>query len=186
MLIRSIVLMSAALLGPAVSSVAQTAKSRPGAFGDIRVRQPRTSNKIPARSLGVASRVRVGKRGRSAGAQPTRGISLSVGRRTAGRAFTRLAGYGIGVRAGLGLHCEVPEYRIERVWVAGCERRVWVPAKYEYRYDSYCRTTRRVLVRAGHYHTVRDPGHWESRRVRVYSPAHGCGPRLYTFRGHFH
>ena len=26
---------------------------------------------------------------------------------------------------------------------------------------------RRVLVRSGHYHTERDPGRWEYRRVRV-------------------
>jgi hypothetical protein len=54
-----------------------------------------------------------------------------------------------------------------RVWVEGGERTEWVPARYETRLDECGRPTS-VLVRAGHWQTVRDAGHFELRTVRVW------------------
>ncbi len=53
-----------------------------------------------------------------------------------------------------------------RVFIPGTIRRVWHPARYETRYDD-CGYSRRVLVRRGHWDTVRTRGHYEFRRERV-------------------
>jgi len=58
-------------------------------------------------------------------------------------------------------------YVTEKVWVPGAVRRVLIPAQYESRWDPYCRSFRRVCVRAAYYTTVQDPGYWDYRRVRV-------------------
>ena len=168
MLIRKIALMSAVLLGMAVPSAAQFADSRSGVLSNSRVRQPRTAAKSPARAVAASSRLR-----RSRSSQPAR------------RATSALARHGVGVRVTFGSHCEEPIYRTERVWVPGCERRVWVPAQYEYRYDRYCGVSVRVLVRPGHYHTVRGPGRWEYRRVRISRQAHCHTAGLSRLWGHF-
>ena len=72
-------------------------------------------------------------------------------------------------------HYEVIE---ERVWVEGCWERVWVPDRYDTWVDS-CGRTHRRLVCAGHYETVRGPGHYETRTRRVWVqggyPRPGCG-----------
>ena len=64
----------------------------------------------------------------------------------------------------------------ERVWRPGYSKRVWVPARYSYRYR--CGRRVRVLVRRGYYRTQHVPGHWEhvNRRVWV-APVtnYGCG-----------
>ncbi|MCB9870421.1 MAG: hypothetical protein H6836_07515 [Planctomycetes bacterium] len=63
-------------------------------------------------------------------------------------------------------HDRAPLYRMERVWVPGCERRVWVPPCYEFRRD-HCGRMVRVCVRAGYFRTYCEPGRWEYRRVLV-------------------
>jgi hypothetical protein len=63
------------------------------------------------------------------------------------------------------------ETRCERVWVEGRSRQVWAPARYEWRWDG-CGRMYRVCVSAGRWTTVVDPGHYESRDVRVWVPGH--------------
>lgn len=63
------------------------------------------------------------------------------------------------------------ETRVERVWIEGCERQVWAPARYELRRDA-CGRERWVLVCPGSWRTVRDPGRFEAREVQVWVPAH--------------
>ena len=73
-----------------------------------------------------------------------------------------------------------PRYRVERVWVPGPVRRVYVPPRYEYRFDFFRWRRVRVCVREGYYETVRDPGHWEQRRIRLggrYRPGYRPGYR---------
>ncbi|MDF1837321.1 MAG: hypothetical protein P1V35_05595, partial [Planctomycetota bacterium] len=50
----------------------------------------------------------------------------------------------------------------EQVWVEGRTHKEWVPARYETVLDSRG-GAHRVLVCEGHYRTVREPGHYESR-----------------------
>jgi len=59
----------------------------------------------------------------------------------------------------------------KRVWVAGGVRRQWIPDRYETRYRE-CGTTYRVLVQAGHWTYVEEPGRWSTRVVRVWRPGH--------------
>lgn len=70
------------------------------------------------------------------------------------------------------------ESRFERVWVEGCERRVWSPARFETRWDS-CGRRVQVMVSPGHWRIVRDPGRYEQREVRVWVPGRwrDCAPR---------
>jgi hypothetical protein len=63
------------------------------------------------------------------------------------------------------------EVRVERVWVDGCERQEWVAPCYETRWDS-CGRRVKVLVRAGYWRTVREPGRFENREVRVWRPGY--------------
>lgn len=56
-------------------------------------------------------------------------------------------------------------------WVPGSHRQVWVPARYETRYD-WCGRRYTVLVSPGHYQTIQDPGHWEYRSEKVWIEAH--------------
>ncbi len=53
-----------------------------------------------------------------------------------------------------------------RVWVPGCERRVYVPARYGYRRDA-CGHRVRYCIAPAHYRLVREPGRWEYRRQSV-------------------
>ncbi len=62
----------------------------------------------------------------------------------------------------------VYEQRPHEVWVPGFERRLWVPARYEY-HEGW-RATRRHLVRAGYWRTVHEPGHYETRYRSVWVP----------------
>ena len=55
----------------------------------------------------------------------------------------------------------------ERVWVPGPRRRVYMPARYGYRYDACGRRVRYCIVQA-HYSIVQDPGCWEIQRRRVW------------------
>lgn len=59
------------------------------------------------------------------------------------------------------------ETREERVWVEGRERQVWVAPVYDWRYD-HCGRPYRVQLEVGHWTCVRDPGHFECRKVQVW------------------
>jgi len=59
------------------------------------------------------------------------------------------------------------ETRCEKVWVEGCEQRVWVEPAFEWRYDS-CGRSFRFSAGGGHWKTVRTPGHYETRTVQVW------------------
>ena len=61
------------------------------------------------------------------------------------------------------------EFVYRRVWVPGTAARVWVEPVYETRRDS-CGRTVRILLRAGGWRTVHEPGRYETRRVRVWQP----------------
>ena len=63
------------------------------------------------------------------------------------------------------------ESRCERVWVAGCSRKEWVPPCYEWRVTA-CGQRYQVLARAGYWHTVSEPGRFETRNVQVWVPGH--------------
>lgn len=99
-------------------------------------------------------------------------LSLRLGRSS--RHGSASLTIGLPVRACAPARVWVPgryELRVERVWIEGCERRIWVPARYEWRRDP-CGREVRVLVCAGHWRTVRDPGRFENREVRVWVPGH--------------
>ena len=69
------------------------------------------------------------------------------------------------------------ELRNQQVWVAGCDRRQWVPAVYSTRYDS-CGRPVQVLVRNGYWTTVGTPGYYRTEQRRVFIPGrwvYGCG-----------
>lgn len=97
----------------------------------------------------------------------------------------RHANVGVSVRFGRPVRYEsarqwVPgryETRREQVWVPGCTRQAWTPARYEWRIDG-CGRRFQVLIAAGHWRTVSDPGHYEWREVQVWVPGHwrqhGC------------
>jgi hypothetical protein len=61
--------------------------------------------------------------------------------------------------------------RWERVWVPGCVRREWTPAVYQWRVTT-CGRRERVLIRAGCWRDVVEPGRFESRQVQVWVPGH--------------
>jgi len=59
----------------------------------------------------------------------------------------------------------------QKVWVAGVERRVWVEPVFELRYDS-CGRAFQFCAAGGHWETVCEPGHYETRDVQVWTPGH--------------
>ncbi len=59
----------------------------------------------------------------------------------------------------------------QRVWVAGATHQQWTPAQYETRFDVFGNPCQ-VLVRAGYYHTIQDPGYWDYRDQRIWVAAH--------------
>lgn len=63
------------------------------------------------------------------------------------------------------------ETRCERVWVAGRDEQVWVPARFEWRHDS-CGRAYQVCVNPGYWRNVSGPGRFEERQVRVW--VDGC------------
>jgi hypothetical protein len=63
------------------------------------------------------------------------------------------------------------ETRVERVWVPGNVRKVWVQPCYETRYD-HCGRPYQVQVRGGYWDTIQEQGCWENRETRVWV-AHG-------------
>ena len=68
------------------------------------------------------------------------------------------------------------ESRCEKVWVAGCEQRVWVEPAFEWRHPS-CGTSFSFGFGGGHWKTVCTPGHYEMRTVQVWVPGQwrpGC------------
>ncbi len=54
-----------------------------------------------------------------------------------------------------------------RVWVNGGYRREWVPPIYDVRVDT-CGRTETVMIRNGHWGTVEQAGHFETRWVEVW------------------
>lgn len=80
--------------------------------------------------------------------------------------------YGPALRAFRPAAVWVPAHQTEvtrRVWVPGRTRREWVPPLYQTRFDS-CGRPYTVCVRAGHWRTVCEPGHYENRVERVWVP----------------
>ena len=59
----------------------------------------------------------------------------------------------------------------DRVWVPGCERRVWIQPEYRYVVDS-CGHRRQILLRQGYWDVVQDEGHYEITTRRVWVPGH--------------
>jgi hypothetical protein len=59
---------------------------------------------------------------------------------------------------------------VEReVWIPESREKVWVPALYETRFDP-CGRAYQVLVRPGAWTVVCNPGHFETRRERIWVP----------------
>jgi hypothetical protein len=84
------------------------------------------------------------------------------------------SGFGLGFTVPLCQRCWVPGYyeiRYADVWVPGPSRQVWVEPVYDTCRDP-CGNTTRVIVRAGYYQWVQDPGHYETREIRVWVPGH--------------
>lgn len=85
------------------------------------------------------------------------------------------SGFGLGFTVPLEpRRCYVPahyETVAEQVWVEGASREVWVPPVYQSCTDP-CGNTTRMLVRAGYWQTVQNPGHYETRYVRVWVPGY--------------
>jgi hypothetical protein len=61
--------------------------------------------------------------------------------------------------------------REKKVWVEGRRTRVWIEPLYEIRRDA-CGRPIEVCVAPGHYADVFEPGHYETRTVRVWRPGH--------------
>jgi hypothetical protein len=66
----------------------------------------------------------------------------------------------------------VPGHTLEvtrRVWSPGRTCREWIPPLYATRYDP-CGRPRQVCVRPGRWHTLHEPGRFETRLERVWVP----------------
>jgi hypothetical protein len=66
----------------------------------------------------------------------------------------------------------VPGHEVERtrrVWVPGRTRQEWVAPRLATRYDA-CGRPYTVCLRAGHWRTICEPGHYETRVERVRIP----------------
>lgn len=61
------------------------------------------------------------------------------------------------------------EIQMQKVWVEGRTRKVYVEPVYETRFDS-CGRAYQVLIAEGYYRLVRDPGCYQNRRVMVWRP----------------
>ena len=59
----------------------------------------------------------------------------------------------------------------QQVWVPGCTQRVWVEPVYGRRVG-VCGNHFRVLLRAGYWKNVYQPGHYETRSERVWRAGH--------------
>jgi ribosomal protein L28 len=62
-------------------------------------------------------------------------------------------------------------YQSQKVWIRGTSRRVWFPARFETRFDSYGRPYQ-VQVCASYYQSVPQPGHFEYRQKKVWQAPH--------------
>jgi hypothetical protein len=112
---------------------------------------------------------------------------VGVGQNTGhGHVGVTLGSGGVQVSAGYGGHRHRPpvyrptpppaghwETRVERVWVPGAVRKVWVPPCYETRYD-HCGRPYQVQIHGGHWDTIQEQGCWENRETRVWVP---CPPQ---------
>jgi hypothetical protein len=63
------------------------------------------------------------------------------------------------------------ETRCTEVWVPGCVKEIYVEPLYETLVD-HCGNVTRVLVREGHFKTIRTPGRFETRCTEIWVP--GC------------
>ncbi|MBK7643907.1 MAG: hypothetical protein IPJ19_12815 [Planctomycetes bacterium] len=63
------------------------------------------------------------------------------------------------------------ETQLQKVWVDGVEQKVWVAPVYDWRYDP-CGRPYKVQLEVGHWKTICQPGHFESRRVQVWVCGH--------------
>lgn len=63
------------------------------------------------------------------------------------------------------------ETRCERVWIPGRCESVWVEPVYQWRHDS-CGRAYQVVVCAGYWKTVEQPGCWQERNVQVWVEGH--------------
>jgi len=104
-------------------------------------------------------------------------LSLSLGRRIGHGSISVHVGTPLrGRQAARGQHLRVwipghYETSCQQVWVPGCTRKEWVPARYATRVDG-CGRRYQVLVCAGHWEVVQGIGHYERREVQVWVP--GC------------
>ena len=101
-------------------------------------------------------------------AQAQGSVSFGFGR------FGRHSSFGLGFTVPLQHRCWVPghyETVLTEVWVPGCARHVYVEPVYHSCVDPYGNATR-VLVHAGYYQVVQDPGHYETRYVQVWVPGY--------------
>jgi len=165
-MLKNILILGAILSGLAVSSPAQ--QNVRGAIGHKIFGQGSSAKGVPGQR---SKRDDVRRQGR---AQQGRGRSAP---RARGQQYTRVSrspGHARRRAPIVSTTCaRSPRYRVQRVYVQGAIRRVYVPARFELRYDPFCGHHVRVCVRQAHYEEVRDPGHWEYRRVRV----SGCDRR---------
>ena len=104
-----------------------------------------------------------------------RPVSYRGSRYAARRPGIRAATYGTRGRRAYG-HAPVwipgrYEVVLRHVWVRGESRRFWDEPRYELRADA-CGNSIRVLVRQGAWHEAWHPGRHETRRVRIWRPAH--------------
>ncbi len=129
----------------------------------------------------------------SAAAQRDRGIEVGITKRIGDAHIGITVGNGgVGVHAGVRGRRPEPtwrpapppppsgrwETRVERVWVPGPVRQVWVPPLYETRRDP-CGRLYQVEVRCGYWDTIQEPGYWEQRETRVWVP---CPPAHHEHR----
>ena len=144
-MIKQLILIGAILAGMAVPAAAQVGfhlsfgKQRHGRSFQISVGSHHHHRRVPRYETGY---------------RRDRGHRHNRGRRY-GRGGYRLAARG-GYR-----------YVTQRVWVPGCRRRVYVPARYGYRVD-WCGRRVRYCITQAHYDFVQEPGRWENQRRRVW------------------
>ena len=102
-----------------------------------------------------------------ADAQSTFGIGFSK--------FGRHSGVSLGFSTVIQpRRCWVPghyETRCTEVFVPGCIRQVWVEPVYDTCVDP-CGNGTRVLIRAGYFRTIQEPGRYETRYVQVWVPGY--------------
>lgn len=112
-------------------------------------------------------------------------LSLSFGTERRANRYRPTRGYGRrplrstnyygnrGYRYGYGRVWIAGRYEVvhRKVWVPGYSERIWIEPIYEETCDAYGNASS-ILVRAGHYKTIRHPGRYEVRREKVWRPGY--------------